>query len=288
MKNYKSLITKYKSQLEKDPRSRSFAPLAEIYRKVGMTDEALRILKRGISFHPNFAAAIIIYGQILLEHNELEEAYTTLKPQLNVNGDNLKFLKTFAQVCFKRNFVLEALNTYKRVLFISPRDEEASEFVSRYDNFDSLEEEDLTQQTFDISNLDNEIESWSTLSLVPKEEEGPEVQELSEPVEEPSTPQFFSHTLVDLYLKQGAKQKAIEVLSSALQENPEDQKIKMRLEELREEADSSSGHESLMAAFDSSTKKLESRPKLELDKLTMAFDLFESYIKKRSSEVLNG
>ncbi|AYF43177.1 anaphase-promoting complex, cyclosome, subunit 3 [Halobacteriovorax sp. BALOs_7] len=286
MKNYKTLITKYKTQLDKDPRSRAFAPLAEIYRKVGMTDEALRILKRGISFHPNFGAAIIIYGQILLEENELEEAYTTLKPQLNLNGDNLKFLKTFAQVCFHRNFILEALNTYKRVLFISPRDEEASEFVSKYDNFDSLEEEDLTQQTFDISNLDNEIESWNTLSLVPKEE--PEVEEVIEEVQETNTPQFFSHTLVDLYLKQGAKQKAIEVLSSALQENPDDQKIKMRLDELQHENDASTGHDSLMAAFEASAKKLESKPKQELDKLTMAFDLFDSYIKKRSSEVLNG
>lgn len=294
MKNYKTLITKYKSQLEKDPKSRAFAPLAEIYRKVGMIEEALKVLKRGISFHPNFSAAIIIYGQILLENNELDEAYTTLQPQLNVNGDNLKFLKTFAQVCFKRNHILEALNTYKRVLFISPRDEEASSFVSRYDKFDTIEDEDLTQQTFDISNLDSEIESWNTLSLVPQTKENVLEQESvneevsSEPTQEESTPQFFSHTLVDLYLKQGAKQKAIEVLSSALKENPSDEKIKQRLSELEASEQSSTGHDSLMAAFEASAKKLENKPKQELDKLTMAFNLFESYLKKRSSEVLNG
>lgn len=291
MKNYKTLLTKYKSQLEKDPKSRVFAPLAEIYRKVGMTEEALRVLKRGISFHPNFSAAVIIYGQILLENNDLEEAYTTLKPQINLNGDNLKFLKTFAEVCYKRNFIIEALNTYKRVLFISSKDEEAAAFVSRYDKFDSIEDEDLTEQTFDISNLDDEIESWNTLSLVPQSKELVEetsIKNEKEIVQEESTPQFFSHTLVDLYLKQGAKQKAIEVLKTALKENPNDEKIKLRLSELEVDEQSSSGHDNLMAAFEASAKKLEKKPKQELDKLTMAFNLFESYLKKRSSEVLNG
>ncbi|MFG1487328.1 tetratricopeptide repeat protein [Halobacteriovorax sp. RZ-2] len=286
MKNYNNLISKYKSQLEKDPRSKVFAPLAEIYRKVGMNDEALALLKRGLIHHPNFSAAIIIYGQLLLEKDEVEEAYTILKPQLSINGDNIKFLKLFAQSCFKQNLILEALNTYKRVLFISPKDMEATEFIVKYDNFDSVEDEDLTQKTFDISNLDDEIESWSTLSLVPQIKEEPVVEEKSN--DEPG--QIFSHTLVDLYLKQGAKQKAIEVLNSALVENPDDKRIQDRLRELEglDEISESKGREDLMAAFESTAKKLEEKPKVELEKLSMAFELFESYLKKRSSEVLNG
>ncbi|MFG1494074.1 tetratricopeptide repeat protein [Halobacteriovorax sp. ZH4_bin.1] len=286
MKNYNNLISKYKSQLEKDPRSKVFAPLAEIYRKVGMNDDALALLKRGLIHHPNFSAAIIIYGQLLLEKDEVEEAYTILKPQLSINGDNIKFLKLFAQSCFKQNLILEALNTYKRVLFISPKDMEATEFIVKYDNFDSVEDEDLTQKTFDISNLDDEIESWSTLSLVPQIKEEPVVEEKSN--DEPG--QIFSHTLVDLYLKQGAKQKAIEVLNSALVENPDDKRIQDRLRELEglDEISESKGREDLMAAFESTAKKLEEKPKVELEKLSMAFELFESYLKKRSSEVLNG
>lgn len=286
MKNYNNLISKYKSQLEKDPRSKAFAPLAEIYRKVGMNDEALALLKRGLIHHPNFSAAIIIYGQLLLEKDEVEEAYTILKPQLSINGDNIKFLKLFAQSCFKQNLILEALNTYKRVLFISPKDMEATEFIVKYDNFDSVEDEDLTQKTFDISNLDDEIESWSTLSLVPQIKEEPVVEEKSN--DEPG--QIFSHTLVDLYLKQGAKQKAIEVLNSALVENPDDKRIQDRLRELEglDQISENKGREDLMAAFESTAKKLEEKPKVELEKLSMAFELFESYLKKRSSEVLNG
>ncbi|MFG1505419.1 tetratricopeptide repeat protein [Halobacteriovorax sp. ZH5_bin.2] len=272
--------------MEKDPRSKVFAPLAEIYRKVGMNDDALALLKRGLIHHPNFSAAIIIYGQLLLEKDEVEEAYTILKPQLSINGDNIKFLKLFAQSCFKQNLILEALNTYKRVLFISPKDMEATEFIVKYDNFDSVEDEDLTQKTFDISNLDDEIESWSTLSLVPQIKEEPVVEEKSN--DEPG--QIFSHTLVDLYLKQGAKQKAIEVLNSALVENPDDKRIQDRLRELEglDEISESKGREDLMAAFESTAKKLEEKPKVELEKLSMAFELFESYLKKRSSEVLNG
>lgn len=285
MKNYKNLIAKYKSQMEADPRSRVFAPLAEIYRKVGMTQEAITLLKRGLVYYPNFGAAVITYGQLLVENGDLEEAYAILKPQLSINGDNLKYLKLYAKVCFEQNLVIEALNVYKRVLFISPRDAEASAFISNYDNFDSIEHEDLTQKTFDITNLDSEIESWSTLSLVPelKVADAVEVKKVDAPT------QLFSHTLVDLYLKQGAKQKAIDVLKAALAENPSDQRIMTRLDELEsEEVLEKKGHEDLMAAFDSSAKKFVEKPKQELDKLEMAFDLFESYLKKRSSEVLNG
>ncbi len=287
MKNYKNLIAKYSQQLEKDPRSRVFAPLAEIYRKVGMDKEALALLKRGLQYHPEFSAAIIIYGQLLLESGEVEEAHSILKPQLGINGDNLKFLKLYAKSCIEQNLIIEAINTYKRVLFVSPRDQEATEFIVKYDNFDSLEDEDLTQKTFDISNIDSEIESWSTLSLVPEAKlPEPEVEKV-ENLEEPK--QLFSHTLVDLYLKQGAKQKAMEVLSAALRDNPGDQKIQSRLNDLKHDDElETKGRNDLMAAFDSSAKKFEEKPKQELEKVTMAFELFESYLKKRSSEVLNG
>lgn len=287
MKNYKNLIAKYSQQLEKDPRSRVFAPLAEIYRKVGMDKEALALLKRGLQYHPEFSAAIIIYGQLLLESGEVEEAHSILKPQLGINGDNLKFLKLYAKSCIEQNLIIEAINTYKRVLFVSPRDQEATEFIVKYDNFDSLEDEDLTQKTFDISNIDSEIESWSTLSLVPEAKlPEPEVEKV-ENLEEPK--QLFSHTLVDLYLKQGAKQKAMEVLSAALRDNPGDQKIQSRLNDLKHDDElEAKGRDDLMAAFDSSAKKFEEKPKQELEKVTMAFELFESYLKKRSSEVLNG
>lgn len=287
MKNYKNLIAKYSQQLEKDPRSRVFAPLAEVYRKVGMDKEALALLKRGLQYHPDFSAAIVIYGQLLLEGGEVEEAHSILKPQLGINGDNLKFLKLYAKSCIELNLIIEAINTYKRVLFVSPRDQEATEFIIKYDNFDSLEDEDLTQKTFDISNIDSEIESWSTLSLVP-EAILPEVK-VEEVVEHEEPKQLFSHTLVDLYLKQGAKLKAIEVLTAALRDNPDDQRIQARLSDLQQDDQlEAQGRDDLMAAFDSSAKKFEQKPKQELEKVTMAFELFESYLKKRSSEVLNG
>ena len=46
------LFLKYQADYEKNPRSRVFAPLAETYRKLGMTDKAMEILSQGIRFHP--------------------------------------------------------------------------------------------------------------------------------------------------------------------------------------------------------------------------------------------
>ena len=45
-----NLLTRYSAQYDKNPKSRVFAPLAETYRVMGMYDDALKILRKGIKY----------------------------------------------------------------------------------------------------------------------------------------------------------------------------------------------------------------------------------------------
>lgn len=125
------LFLKYQSDFEKNPRSRVFAPLAETYRKLGMTDKAMEILSQGIRFHPSYVMGYLGLAFCYFDLKQFNLAYTTLRPHTESNRDNLRLQKLFADVCLELGKDEEALETFKYLLFINPRDKEVAEHVLR-------------------------------------------------------------------------------------------------------------------------------------------------------------
>ena len=60
-------IDKYKEIMQKDPNSREFLTLAELYRKLGVAEEATNILREGLNRHPEYV------GEPGGEHSQGEE-----------------------------------------------------------------------------------------------------------------------------------------------------------------------------------------------------------------------
>lgn len=116
------LFLKYQSDFEKNPRSRVFAPLAETYRKLGMTDKAMEILSQGIRFHPTYVMGYLGLAFCYFDLKQYHLAYTTLRPLTENHRDNLRLLKLFADVCLELAKTEEALETLKYLLFINPKD----------------------------------------------------------------------------------------------------------------------------------------------------------------------
>jgi len=125
------LFLKYQSDFEKNPRSRVFAPLAETYRKLGMTDKAMEILSQGIRFHPTYVMGYLGLAFCYFDLKQYNLAFTTLRPLIDSNRDNLRLQKLFADVCLELGKDEEALETFKYLLFINPRDKEVADQVSR-------------------------------------------------------------------------------------------------------------------------------------------------------------
>lgn len=125
------LFLKYQAEYEKNPRSRVFAPLAELYRKVGMTDRAMEILASGIRYHPKYVLGYLGMASCYYDIQQYSLAYSTLKPFVDGNRDNLKLLKLFADSCLTLDKKEEALDTYKYLLFMNPKERELANVVSR-------------------------------------------------------------------------------------------------------------------------------------------------------------
>lgn len=117
-----ALLSKYLEQYRKQPGSRVFAPLAESYRKLGMIDEALKVLKEGIKRHPGYVLGYLVLANCYHDQRKNDAAYQTLLPLTSQNRDNPGLQKLFAQVCLELGNLDEALETFKYLLFLNPRD----------------------------------------------------------------------------------------------------------------------------------------------------------------------
>ncbi len=128
------LFLKYQSDYEKNPRSKVFAPLAEAYRKIGMTDKAMEILSNGIKYNPGYVMGYLGMSACYYDVKQFNMAYTTLRPFVETSRDNLRLQRLFADTCLALGRKDEALETFKYLLFINPKDKEVGKFVSVLEN----------------------------------------------------------------------------------------------------------------------------------------------------------
>src|SRR5512136_692339 len=82
-------IKKYEDTLERDPNSYCFAPLSELYRKLGMVDDAIIVAKRGCDIHPEYVGGYMALGRAYLEKGMHPESREALEKVIRVTPDNL-------------------------------------------------------------------------------------------------------------------------------------------------------------------------------------------------------
>jgi len=237
---YQSLIEKYEDQLAKDPRSRVFAPLSEIYRKMGSVDRALNVLKDGIRYNPDYVLGFLGLAACYRDLNQHQLNYVMLKPLLHANRDNIRLLKYFAESCEKTNNLDEALETYKFILFLNSKDIEVAEKVKMLEETPALnntirpQSAEFQEEVITSSQAGPSIDDWILLDIGESQKAtvepqktvtAPEKIDVAQkgPQVEQVTP-VITHTLVDLYLNQGHLEKALEILNKILLLNPHDEK----------------------------------------------------------------
>jgi len=152
------ILLKYLDAYERNPKSKVFAPLAESYRKLGMLDEAMDVLKKGIQIHPTYTFGYLGLAACYFDQSKFELAYNTLRPLVADNLDSILMQKLFANTCEKLGHEEEALETYKYLLFINPRAKNIASSVKNLEEklhicIDDLAGEDHSFHNFEIDNL---------------------------------------------------------------------------------------------------------------------------------------
>jgi tetratricopeptide (TPR) repeat protein len=117
-------IEKLKEKVDKDLNSKLFVPLAEEYRKEGMLDEAIAVLKLGLERHPGYMSARVSLGKINLEKGQMIEARTEFENVIQSIPDNLYAHKKLAEIYRDTGERDLAIKAYRTVLKLNPMDEE--------------------------------------------------------------------------------------------------------------------------------------------------------------------
>jgi len=101
-------IKKYEDTLERDPNSYCFAPLSELYRKLGMVDDAIIVAKRGCDIHPEYVGGYMALGRAYLEKGMNAESREALEKVIRVTPDNLLAQRILSKIYIDAGEVVAA------------------------------------------------------------------------------------------------------------------------------------------------------------------------------------
>ncbi|MEP7327436.1 MAG: tetratricopeptide repeat protein, partial [Gemmatimonadota bacterium] len=95
---YTSEIDKLERRHRENPEGRTFAPLADAYRKAGDVPRALEILKYGLQLHPDYLSASIVLGRCHLDMGDLPGAEAAFRRVLELDKENVIAIKALADI----------------------------------------------------------------------------------------------------------------------------------------------------------------------------------------------
>ena len=163
---------KYKNILQKNPRSKAFAPLADIYRKYAMMDEALKVIQVGMRHNPDYVPGHLALARCYYDQGRYELCHSTLGPLIGVNRDNFKLQNLFVEVCEELELWEEALEACRCLEYLDPKNGAWAERIRFLKNKISPEAEEFVarqKKTFfqeeRLSHFPEDADEWSQLNF---------------------------------------------------------------------------------------------------------------------------
>lgn len=151
-------IEKLTEKLAKDPNSMVFAPLADSYRRSGLIEEAIDIVKKGLDKHPDYASAYIVLGRCYQDQKMYELARAEFEKALEVAPENFVAAKLYANMLVSLGQKEEAIKRYNQLLETNPGNEEIKRSLEdlRPEEVESVPEElssEADPSVFDVGSM---------------------------------------------------------------------------------------------------------------------------------------
>lgn len=235
-------INKYLAILSKDPGSMVFAPLAEVYRKAGMLEEAIATAQDGLKLHPNYVSGMVALGRAYYEKGMLIEASETLEKVHAIAPDNIiaanileEIRKQWPEAGEKEEaeVKVEVEESAEEVTPVFEVVEETEPEIIEAAELEELEETEAVKEAGSLFGEEITEELWTGETISEEvEEEVEEKEEEAKPKREITT-----STIADLYIKQGYIDKAIDIYQALYDANPYNEEIKGKLDELKRQVE---------------------------------------------------
>ncbi len=136
LRNPESRIKVLEGRLQQYPSSAVFFPLASLLWEKGLVDQAENLLKSGLATYPNYAAAGVLLGEILITKEEHEQAVRYITKALEIVPWNISGRRLLAE-CYRKEGDEEAMQVALRVAKMLEGDEVAIQSAIIDSNVDS-------------------------------------------------------------------------------------------------------------------------------------------------------
>jgi tetratricopeptide (TPR) repeat protein len=233
-------IKKYEDMLAADPKSYCFTLLSELYRKLGLLDDAINVAKRGIEAHPEYIGGYVAIGRAYFEKGMKEESINALEKVVQVTPENILAQKLLSQMYIERGEVESAIKSLNVIGLLNPEDVESRLML------EALKKPAARDEVMVDFDADAELASGEEVA---PDEEGfvfiDEIQEAELPEEQaeyvhelqdteafPEKGPLATATLAELYVSQGFLDQAINVYRELLEKEPDNGRFRERLIEL--------------------------------------------------------
>lgn len=264
---YDKDLEKYLKEYQENPYSRVFAPLAEAYRKSGMTQEAVDIAKEGIKHHPDFVSGKVSLARSYIDLKKHDEACNILEEITESAPNNYMAQKLLADTYKELGNFDEAMRVYTYILSENPHDTDiadkitdleekirftekgesentneqqenskidANSFNDAYDNLNSDEppDFDIPQHPHDLipefSPPSFEISDSSDFETKKTEE----IFKTDDETDDAVVTELASETMAELLEEQGYKNKALDVYKELLAKDPKNENLISKITDL--------------------------------------------------------
>lgn len=190
-------IRRFRDLHEQNPGARYFAPLADLLRQGGQHDEALRLLGEGLARHSGYLAGLVIQGRTLQEVGRRDEAEAVWQRVRRLDPDNILALEFLAGRALENEDWERAVPLLEHLCRLLPED---SPWCARL--------EEVGDQALRARAGTERVRAAA----------GDEATVPAAPAEPGSAAggSFDTMTLVDIYLAQGYRDRALSVLQRML------------------------------------------------------------------------
>ncbi len=116
-------------ELREDPTSRIFFKLGEHLRREGEIDEAIEVLRNGLSQHPRYVAAWVSLGRALHDKGDAADAVVAFSKALELDPENGVAARSAGEAAIANGDWIEAVKNLKRARGIMPQDDALDERI---------------------------------------------------------------------------------------------------------------------------------------------------------------
>ncbi len=247
----------------RDPRTHTFAALADLYRQTGELDRALEVVQDGLRHHPHFLNARLVHAKLLRELGRDEDAAAAFRQVLEIDSENRIARSALTEIV---EGVAETGSEGSSIAVVDERPRRAR-WLARLDdewrNGTSEEAEDPSAaREAPEPDVEPPVESEGNPQLATElgpEAEGPAEREVepessAEPEDAPTDDvapapddggsgggDLETATLAQLYVSQGLIDQAIGIYERLLARDPYNARLAASLEDVRQEGRAGAG-----------------------------------------------